>query len=397
METVTDMLHMCNDIFQACDKESPCPSYPDDMETWMDDFSDYFADHFPPDEIELVRLAPSMRFIQSIFRAFMAKETSGEWASRPVAERLAHVDRLAATNQVAQRTPEWYSQSKLMLTASEFSNILGTPRAMATLALKKVTQTTMNTKTPACCTPEMGPFDWGIRFEPVVKQVLERMGGVQILEMGRFIHPENARLAASPDGIIVAADDAARIGRLLEIKCPITRKIDGTIPHDYWCQMQVQMEVTDIDECEYVEMSFESGYKEHSYTEEGACAANVYDTEAAKPLYCGHVWLLQEPESLELRYVYTEAEKDGLVQDGWWLQETIPWHVKSLFQTVVIRNRQWYQGTLPAQEEFWKRMEDARAGLIEPPKKRAEKVVVQVCKIYDEVPPVAPTQIVGGV
>ena len=382
------MLHMCNDLLKMCDEESPCPSYLKDAETWLDDFNDYIDDCFPPDEIETISMGPSIRFIQDIFRAFMSKETSGAWAERSVEERLAHVNTLAESIQVTQRTPEWYKQSKTLLTASEFSNVLGTPRAVSNLALQKVAPLSENLRqnTTACCTPEMGPFDWGIRFEPVVKQVLERMDRIKILEMGRVVHPTNPRLAASPDGIIIGADDLSRIGRLLEIKCPITRKIDGTIPQDYWYQMQIQMEVTDIDECDYVEMSFESGYKTHAYTVEDSkdtCAPLLYDIESARPLYCGHFWLLQDPESLDLKYVYTATEKEAAEAAGWCIQEAIPWHVKKIFRTTVVRNREWYASTLVKQEEFWKRVEDARQGLIEPPtpKKRNEKVIVQVCKI----------------
>ena len=395
---VTHMLHMCNDLLKGCDEETPCPSYSADMETWLCDFSDYVEDCFPPDEIDLLLLGPSSRFVQDIFRCFMTKESPSDWAKSLVEERLALVERLSASNQVTQRTPEWYKQSKTLLTASEFSSVLGTPRAVSSLALQKVAPLSENLRqnTTACCTPEMGPFDWGIRFEPVVKQVLERMGQVKLLEMGRLIHPENGRLAASPDGIIVGAADTDRIGRLLEIKCPITRKIDGTIPQDYWYQMQIQMEVTGIDECEYVEMSFESGYKAHSYDDTNckeSCAANLYDGEHERPMYSGYMWLLQDPESLELKYAYTSAEKEDLETAGWYVHETIPWYLKSMFRTVVMRNREWYASTLVKQEEFWKRVEDARQGLIEPPSPKKRGVVVQVCKIVGDYVPVSPTPV----
>ena len=388
---VTHMLHMCNDLLKACDEESPCPPLGIALENWMNDFNDYMADCFPADEIEMIWMDPCSRFMQDVFSAFMLKESSGLWALRSVEDRLAHVNTLAASNQVAQRTPEWYKQSKTLLTASEFSNILGTPRAVSALALQKVAPLSDNLRqnTTACCTPEMGPFDWGIRFEPVVKQVLEQMGNVKLLELGRIVHATNGRLAASPDGVIISADDPKMIGRLLEIKCPITRKIDGTIPQDYWCQMQIQMEVTDIDECEYVEMSFESGYKTHVCNDKDYgdhCSPDVYDIEAGRPRYSGTAWLLQNPESLELKYAYTDVERDTMDQDGWFLQETIPWYVKKVFQTTVIRNRDWYAETLAKQEEFWKRVEDAQKGLIElpPPKKRSERIIVNVCKIVGD-------------
>ena len=386
---VTQMLHMCNDLLKGCDEEAPCASYKRHMDCWLQDFSDYIDDCFPSDEIDTIYLDPCVRFVQDILRSFMLRDsTSSAWVERSTEERLAHVDSLATSVQVAQRTPEWYKQSKSLLTASEFSNILGTPRSISNLALQKVAPLSENLRqnVKACCTPEMGPFDWGIRFEPVVKQVLERMNRIKILELGRIVHSENLRLAASPDGIIIDADDICRIGRLLEIKCPITRKIDGTIPRDYWCQMQIQMEVTNIDECDYVEMSFESAYKASTYNEmesKNICVPELYDIETQRPLYCGCMWLLQDPESLELKYVYTHLEREAAEEEGWCIQEIIPWHLKRVFRTTVVRNREWYASTLIKQEEFWKRVEDAHQGLIEPstPKKR---VVVQVCKIINE-------------
>ena len=382
------MFHMCNDLIRACDEFSRCPTDLREMETWMDDFHAFFVESFPPEEIEEIIQTSHIRLLETILRTFIRMGTFSEWEALTVADRLAHVNRLLSSNQVPQRTPEWYSQSKTLLTASEFSTILGTPHAVSMLALQKVAPVSENLRssTTACCTPEMSPFDWGIRFEPVVKQVMNQMDHVTIVDVGRIVHPENARLAASPDGIIMEAEEARRVGRLVEIKCPVRRVIDGIIPHEYWCQMQIQMEVTSIEECEYVEMSFESGYKDHAYTTVGSkdiCSCDLYDTENDIPKYFGRVWLYQEPDTLELKYAYTAEEKANMDELGWFLQEEIPWHVKKVFRIVVSRDRAWYKSTLEKQAHFWTRVEDARQGRIEPPKKRAEKVVVQVCKIVD--------------
>ena len=378
------MIHMCNDLIRAYDEFSPCPSDPREMDAWMDDVHAFFLDSFPPEEIEAITQSSHMRLLETILRTFIRMGTLSEWEALTVAARLEHVGRLMSSNQVPQRTPEWYSQSKMLLTASEFSTILGTPHAVSMLALQKVAPVSENLRssTTACCTPEMGPFDWGIRFEPVVKQVMNQMGRAKIVDVGRIVHPENTRLAASPDGIITEADDERRIGRLVEIKCPVRRVIDGTIPNEYWCQMQIQMEVTSIDECEYVEMSFESGYKDHAYTIDGSvCPSDLYDAENNRPKYSGCVWLYQEPDTLELKYAYTAEEKANMEECGWFLHEEIPWHVKKIFRTVVLRDRVWYKSTLEKQAHFWTRVEDARQGRIDPPKKRPEKLVVQVCKI----------------
>jgi hypothetical protein len=186
----------------------------------------------------------------------------------------------------------------------------------------------------------MGPFDWGIRFEPVVKQILEARWGLQIAEAGRIVHPTDTHIAASPDGIILAATDPARVGRLLEIKCPITRAIGCGVPFDYWCQMQVQMEVTGIDEYEYVEVKIDSLGK------------NVTDLSGEAE---GFVWLLQDPATCVMRYAYTEAEVEGLE-----VVEKIPWRLGGMYAVTVARDRGWFQQTAEMREAFWIKVEETR-------------------------------------
>ena len=42
---------------------------------------------------------------------------------------------------------------------------------------------------------------------------------------------------------------------MLEIKCPMTRKLNGDVLHKktemYWAQMQLQLEVCDLFECDF--------------------------------------------------------------------------------------------------------------------------------------------------
>ena len=59
----------------------------------------------------------------------------------------------------------------------------------------------------------------------------ERRNNLIIDEYGCIPHPEIDYFGASPDGI-VSYESLNRnfIGRMLEIKCPKSRKIDGNIP-----------------------------------------------------------------------------------------------------------------------------------------------------------------------
>src|SRR3990167_1982740 len=59
---------------------------------------------------------------------------------------------------------------------------------------------------------------------------------------------KNLLINKSSDGIL--AD------RMLEIKCPYSRTIDGTIKTEYLHQMQEQMYVCEFDKCDFLECKF---------------------------------------------------------------------------------------------------------------------------------------------
>jgi hypothetical protein len=86
--------------------------------------------------------------------------------------------------------------------------------------------------------------------------------------------PENFFLGASPDGI---SDD----GVMLEIKCPPRRVICGTPTDYYWAQMQGQLEVCDLERCDFlecklVEFSSCEEYLEHvQMVEAGITTENI--------------------------------------------------------------------------------------------------------------------------
>jgi len=192
------------------------------------------------------------------------------------------------------------------------------------------------------------------------------------LEAGRLLHPTDSLLAASPDGLIIDAADPARVGRLLEIKCPITREINETIPFDYWCQMQIQMEVTGIDECEYVEVKLDS------------ITSKRTDLSGAAD---GFVWLFQNPTTCEMMYAYTDLQKAEYETRALDLIETIPWRLNKIFTKTVVRDRAWFQGTASMRQQFWETVQKVRSGELMPMASKKPRVIVAkegVCFITDD-------------
>lgn len=70
-------------------------------------------------------------------------------------------------------------------------------------------------------------LDWGVCFEPIVTEQIypEMRGYCRVGEFGCIEHPKIRGLGASPDGIVVAGP-SKYVGRMLEIKCPISRGHD---------------------------------------------------------------------------------------------------------------------------------------------------------------------------
>ena len=56
---------------------------------------------------------------------------------------------------------------------------------------------------------------------------------------------------------------------MLEIKNPTTRKISGIPKKEYWIQMQIQMEVWDLDECDFLETVYKEYESEEDFNKDG--------------------------------------------------------------------------------------------------------------------------------
>jgi putative phage-type endonuclease len=294
--------------------------------------------------------------VSDAYDLFLKEASNPQWHKSSVEERTALIQKLKTCPQIEQRTEAWYDHYAHVITASEFSTVLymgrGAKRRDLVLSKAFPKKEDRSTYRLACPTAELSPMGWGIRFEPVVKQLLEYKDGLTICELGRITHSKTPTLAASPDGIIETSKNPCQIGRLVEIKCPYSRTIGGEIPFEYWVQMQVQMEVTDIDECEYVEAEIVSLKQAQPTVDLSGFALQ------------GILYLLQKDEGQphETMYIYGDIQSTRCpaFPSGYHLVETIPWGLKQWSRKVVQRDRGWYNATLPFQDAFWADVERVR-------------------------------------
>ena len=303
------------------------------------------------DAIEVIR---SVCWNYYLFRKDLA-------ISRLVASE-AHVARVRALPQTPQKTVEWMRESYDLLTGHEFAEVVhGTAAALKRVILKKCIERGAGEIDTQICfaTPAEGkltPFQWGWRYEPVVRQIFEMTVGPIDDTLGRIRHPTLPRLAASPDGIVVRGD---RAGRLVEIKSPISRKLTRCIPPDYWCQMQLQAEVCDVDAVEYIEIRFALGPPPPDYTYKYVGVISVVGSDPASYMYVYSPLLRSYDE-------YTAPA--GAV-------EVCQWHIEDMYTETVLRNRVWWASVgLPAYSAFW----------VDVDEERKKPVVETGCLIVDD-------------
>ena len=108
----------------------------------------------------------------------------------------------------------------------------------------------------------------GHRFEPLSTMWYEDRYKTTIGEFGCIRHPTISFLGASPDGINIDPTND-RYGRALEIKNPVNRELTGIPKKDYWIQMQMQMEVWDLEECDFLETCFKCYDNEEEFDKDG--------------------------------------------------------------------------------------------------------------------------------
>jgi putative phage-type endonuclease len=143
---------------------------------------------------------------------------------------------------IEQRSLEWYNMRKNMITASDFAQAIGKGKFGSSKQFYRnkcgYEENTFNSN--------MEPLQWGIRYEQVATKMYEFKSRTKVTEFGLIQHDIYDFLGASPDGI-------NNLGIMLEIKCPWKRVKTETIPEQYEIQIQGQLEVCNLEECDYFE------------------------------------------------------------------------------------------------------------------------------------------------
>jgi putative phage-type endonuclease len=234
---------------------------------------------------------------------------------------------------IKQRTPEWFKLRENRLTASDLYDAIKNPLS---LAKRKIKSTTFNSSAILA-------LKWGTMFEAMATRIYSNLKNKKIHEFGLIINEKIDNFGASPDGI---TED----GVMIEIKCPYSRKIkEKEIPEKYYYQMQGQLAVCNLTNCDYIECEFVCFNNEAEYLE------NIKDLDNNYM----HGIIAEKKENNEFTYHYSSDHQDyqsninemsEYVNNGYKLNY---WKLKSInIQEVIFDKTNWDNVIINKIKEF---------------------------------------------
>lgn len=309
---------------------------------------------------------------------------------------VEHVDFLANLPQPEQRTEEWFDMRRNMITASCAAQAIGeNPYPNQTpddLILDK-----LNLGAPY---QDNKFVHHGKKYEEIATKIYENIFDIKVEEYGLIPHvskPPVPFIGASPDGIgsrfTLNNDFSEMVGRMLEIKCPFSRKIkfkgeiDGEIcPHYYHCQVQQQLECCDLEYCDFWQCTIKEFYTKEELLKDDT-ELNYYqeqEMELNVPINCRQGCIIQLlPKNkikefclFDAKYIYPKDVDITTFEYDQWLLTTIDslhkdykdlmkdyvfdrilyWKLTDCHNVTIKRDKEWFKSKYILYKNLWDRI-----------------------------------------
>ena len=283
--------------------------------------------------------------------------------------------------QPAQRTPEWYQFRWNLITASNAWKAFESQSNINQLIYEKC----QPLKTASHELDDVDkmvnvntPLHWGQNYEPLSVLIYEDKYNTKVEDFGCVQHRQYKFLGASPDGVVVNKD-SERYGRMLEIKNVVSREITGIPKKEYWTQMQLQMEVGDLDQCDFLETKFIEYSDSHAYEadrkndidHEGADNTTISADGKLKGMIVyfhrndGTPFYVYKPLRLKTHEEITEWEETTVATYqsepyGYLFMKFIYWKLEVFSCVLVLRKQDWFKNNIQQLENVWNIIEKER-------------------------------------
>ena len=261
---------------------------------------------------------------------------------------------------IPQRSKAWYDYRHGVITASSMHQIFHTESSWL-IVLKEKVLPLKQFKTNAACAH-------GIKYEFVAQCIYEKKFGVKIKEYGCIKHPYINYIGASPDGIVRESDDPKMKGRMLEIKCLYSRIMTGVPLYKYWIQVQIQLEVCNLEYCDFLECKINDSHNENDFYI-ALCEKKMpnefygivieYTHDFASESKCYKYSLLGQ--SVDELKEWKNNTIDELLEDhSVEFNKISYWNLDKCSVRTIKRNREWFNSVKSIIEKFWHEVEEKR-------------------------------------
>lgn len=270
------------------------------------------------------------------------------------------LDDLIKLPYIEQGTDEWFDLRKTCLTASDLYDAVCTKND--NLARKKagvlIDNIDYNT---------IAPLKWGNMFEDMaIRCYKQRNNNIVIHKFGLIKNDGIEHFGASPDGI-------TDLGVMVEIKCPYSRKLKKDyIPEKYYYQIQGQLAVCNLKECDYVECYFEILYTDEDFLK------YIKDNKLTNKDY-GVIGETFNKDINKYEYIYSdefldgEGSLDNIKNSSKKFTKIHRWVLKEIYIQKVNFNRDLWV-TIPEKiNNFWHKVELSKSLPIEYKNKQKNK------------------------
>jgi putative phage-type endonuclease len=389
LEIIESAFHLMEDYMN----ENPTAiSDPDFEEEFLEDIKELFYIQFEEEILENDWVEHDLNelleeafkiFITTFYperSCFITSKTESDDNNENIKLILDKIEHIKQKPQPIQRSDEWYIFRHNLITASNAYKAFESQSTINQLIYEKcqpLKKREDDKNSSAITTPTMvninTPFHWGQKYEPLSVMLYEYLYNTTVADFGCIKHDHYHFLGASPDGINVDVN-SERFGRMLEIKNIVNREINGIPKKEYWVQMQLQMEVCDLDECDFLETKFveyqsaneffkeldlEQKNNTESVLDKKGVIIYFHNISEAKPFYLYKPLNIVKINEI-LKWEEEMVELYQSPQHNMTYIKSNYWKLEKLSCVLVSRNKIWFKNNIQAIENVWNIIEKER-------------------------------------
>jgi putative phage-type endonuclease len=263
--------------------------------------------------------------------------------------------------QPVQRTPEWYSFRHNLITASNAYKAFESQSTVNQLIYEKCQPLKTNSSDDKFSMVNVNStFHWGQKYEPLSVEIYEYIYNTKVEDFGCIQHNTYKFLGASPDGINVNPESPL-YGRMLEIKNIVNREITGIPKKEYWIQTQLQMEVCDLDECDFLETKFTEYQNFQEFCDDGQEKTlkdefkgiiMYFNTKEGRPFYIYKPLQITDYTEIDIWEEQMIEKYESSDHNMLWIKNHY-WKLEKLSCVLILRNKKWFQDNIEQLGKVW--------------------------------------------